>query len=360
MSDHSPSPSRPAAVASPASPVGRSSLLEQVIASTASGGGFDADAFHVMEKRDESLIASEVLNGSGSSKFVYEFSVSGKLVSGISVVGARHLAYHYGGIRHRLIAATEKSGSLFTFTTFPYEGTRMEVSCSTVRELESEPDFYTALIEITDIKTGNSIQVEKRELREERRQDGSYFARPHFQLIAQSKAFRNGVLAIIPQDIQLKWKLDQLRLDKKDVITSGVADEKRAGVLRYAAAQGVAVNRQSIEALTLDQITGLGDAARSGDKGAFLRSAVALGIVTVTDVVDGNAPASQAAQEPPKERKPRQARQEAPPPPVEPQREPEPAPPVEAAHDRETGELLVPPDDGPTQGEDDAKELDFK
>ena len=58
MSDHSPSPSRPAAVAAPASPAGRSSLLEQVIASTAAGG-FDADAFHALERRDEAGDADE-------------------------------------------------------------------------------------------------------------------------------------------------------------------------------------------------------------------------------------------------------------------------------------------------------------
>ena len=145
-----------------------------------------------------------------------------------------------------------------------------------------------------------------------------------------------------------------MRLGKGEVVTAAVADEKRGAVMRYAAAQGIAVNRQGIEALTLDQITGLGDAARSGDKGAFLRAAVALGIATVAAVADG---APQAAQEPPKERAPRQPRQpkqEAPPPPVKAQ-EPEPAeepPPVDEGYDPDTGE--VAPADGA------GGELDFK
>jgi len=345
MSDHQPSPSRPAAVASPASPAGRSSLLEQVISATAAGGGFDAEAFHVMEKRDESLIEQEILSGSGSAKFVYQFPLQGSTVSGISVVGARHLAYHYGGLQHRMIASIEKRGALFVYTTYPHDGTGMKVDTSYLHDLAGEDDFYGVLIEMTDAKKGNRIQVEKRETRTEKKRDGTFFERPHFQVIAQSKAYRNAVLALVPQDVQLQWKELQMKLGKGEVVTASVADEKRSGVLRYAAAQGIAINRQGLEALTLDQITGLGDAARGeGGKAGFVRAAVALGIVTVADGVDGSA----VPQEAPKERaarQPRQPRQEAPPPPQEAQREPEPPPPVEEAHDPQTGELLPQGDD---------------
>lgn len=355
MSDHSPSPSRPAAVAAPASPAGRSSLLEQVIASTAAGG-FDADAFHALERRDESLIEQEILSGSGSSKFVYQFAIKGTEVSGISVVGARHLAYAYGGIKHRMIASAEKRGALFVYTTYPNDGAAMRVDTSYVHDLADEGDYYMCIVEMTDTKKGNSIQIEKREFRTETTRDGRTYERPHFQGIAQAKAFRNGVLGLVPQDVQLKWKQEQMRLGKGEVVTASIADEKRSGVLRYAAAQGIAINRQGLEALTLDQITGLGDAARGeGGKAGFLRSAVALGIVTVAEVVDGGgAAAPQAAQEPARERKPRQPRQEAPPPPVKAQEAPEePPPPADDGYDRETGEVL-PPD------ADDQSGLDFK
>lgn len=351
MSDHQPSPSRPSAVASAPVGAGRNALLEQVISNTAASG-FDPDAWHAMERRDESMIEQEILNGSGSAKFVYQFELAGTKVAGISVIGARQLAYAYGGIQHRMIAAIEKRGALFTYTTYPHEGAAMDVKCSYVRELADEDDFYGVIIEITDIKTGNRIQVEKREFREELRRDGSMFARPHFQVIAQSKAFRNGVLSLIPQDVQLEWKEKQMRLGKGDVITASVADEKRKAVMAYAAKNAVAVNRHAIEALTLDQITGLGEAARGeGGKAAFLRSAVALGIVTVAEVVDGST-APQEAPAPRAPRQPRQARQEAPPQPQEAQREPEPPPPVEPPHDPQTGEL-APPDE-------DQSGLDFK
>jgi len=336
--------------------VGRSPLLEQVIANTASSG-FDPDAFHAMERRDESMIEQEILNGSGSAKFVYQFDLAGTKVAGISVIGARQLAYAYGGIQHRMIAAIEKRGALFTYTTYPHEGAAMDVKCSYVRELADEDDFYGVIVEITDIKTGNRIQVEKREFREERRRDGSTFARPHFQVIAQSKAFRNGVLSLIPQDVQLAWKEKQMTLGKSEVITASVADEKRRAVMAYAAKNAIPVNRHAIEALTLDQITGLGDAARGeGGKAGFLRAAAALRIVTVTDATEA-PPAPQEAPAPRAPRQSRQTRQEAPPPPVE--REPDPIPPAEEPHDHETGELL-PPGEGAAGHDEDQSGLDFK
>lgn len=311
-----------------------------------------------MEKRDESLIEQEILNGSGSAKFVYQFPLQGSTVSGISVVGARHLAYHYGGLQHRMIASIEKRGALFVYTTYPHDGGGMKVETSYLHDLADEDDFYGVLIEMTDQKKGNRIQVEKRETRTERKRDGGTFERPHFQVIAQSKAYRNAVLALVPQDVQLQWKEAQMRLGKGEVVTASLADEKRAGVLRYAAAQGIAINRQGLEALTLDQITGLGDAARGeGGKAGFLRSAVALGIVTVAEVVDGGgAAAPQAAQEPARERKPRQPRQEAPPPPVKAQEAPDaPPPPPDDGYDRETGEVRPP-----AAGDAGRGELDFE
>jgi len=357
MSDHSqPSPSRPAAVASSPSGVGRSPLLEQVIAATASSG-FDADAWHVMERRDESLIEQEILAGSASAKFVYSFPLQGSTVNGVSVVGARHLAYHYGGLQHRMIASIEKRGALHIYTTYPHDGTGMKVETSYLHDLAGEDDFYGVLIEMTDVKKGNRIQVEKRESRTEKKRDGGTFDRPHFQVIAQSKAYRNAVLALVPQDVQLQWKEMQLKAGKGEVVTASVADEKRAGVLRYAAAQAIAINRQALEALTLDQISGLGEAARGeGGRAGFLRAAAALRIVTVTDATEA-PPAPQEAPAPRAPRQSRQTRQEAPPPPVE--REPDPIPPAEEPHDHETGELL-PPGEGAAGPDEDQSGLDFK
>jgi hypothetical protein len=77
------------------------------------GGGFDVDAWHVMEERDNALVADEILHGPGSSTFVYQFEIKGTAVAGISVIGARHLANHYKGLKHRLVAAQQKTGALF-------------------------------------------------------------------------------------------------------------------------------------------------------------------------------------------------------------------------------------------------------
>ena len=202
-------------------------------------GSFDADAYHVMNERDNALIADEVLHGAGSSTFVYNFEIQGKQVAGISVVGARHLAAHYKGLQHRIVASMEKIGPVFTFTAYPGEHP-MSVSCSVVAELAGEPDFYAAVVEMTDLKTGNKIQTERREARLEQRRDGSTYERPNYATIAQSKAYRNAILTLIPQDIVIMWREQMLKLKKSETITASVLDEKRSNVLRFAAQRALA------------------------------------------------------------------------------------------------------------------------
>jgi hypothetical protein len=252
-----------------------------------------------MERRDDQLIADEILHGPGSSKFVYSFDIAGQRepVTGISVVGARHLAAHYKGLKHRLVAAMQKTGSLFTFTSYPAENLPMAVSCSVVPELADEDDFYAAICEVVDIKTGNAIQVERRELRYEERRGGGHFERPHYATIAQSKAYRNAILALVPQDIVIRWKLDMLRLKKEEVITESVIDEKRANVLQFAASKAIALDRQAIDYLTLDQIAGLGDAAREGRLPAFVEAARALGLEIAQESTEAARPAAAAPAE---------------------------------------------------------------
>ena len=126
---------------------------------------------------------------------------------------------------------------------------------------------------MADIKTGNAIQVERREPRYEERRGGGWFERPNYATIAQSKAYRNAVLALVPQDVVIRWKLDMLRLKKEEVITELVIDQKRANVLQFAAQKAIALDRQAIDHLTLDQIAGLGDAAREGRLPAFVEAA---------------------------------------------------------------------------------------
>jgi hypothetical protein len=242
------------------------------------GGSFDVDAFHVMNARDDALIADEVLHGTASDKFVYHFTVSGTEVSGISVVGARHLANHYRGLKHRLVGSVQKTGALFEYRAFPSDVFAGDTRANVVPELASEPDFYSCVCEVTDLKTGNSIMVEAREERVGHSERSGDYDKPHYQKIAQSKAYRNAVLALIPQDVAIRWKNEMLKLKKGEFIAGGVIEEKRSNVLRFAAQRGVALDRQAIEHLTLDQIAGLGDAAREGQLPAFVNSARALGL----------------------------------------------------------------------------------
>jgi hypothetical protein len=242
-------------------------------------GGFDVDAWHVMEERDDALIADEILNGPGSSSFVYSFDIKpGQTVTGISVIGAKHLANHYGGLQHRLVASMQKTNALFTFTSYPAEGMPMMVSTAILPELADEEDFFASVCEIKDLKTGNSIQIERRELRFEERRGGGHYERPNYATIAQSKAYRNAVLALIPQDVAIRWKADMLKLKKSETITASVLDEKRTQVIRFAAQRALGLDRRAVEKLTLDQISGLGDAAREGRLPAFVEAAKALGL----------------------------------------------------------------------------------
>ena len=97
-----------------------------------------------------------------------------KTVTGISVIGAKHLANHYGGLKHRIVAIEAKDRRRYS----PSQAIRPKRIPMTVRhvnvmpELEDEEDFFPPFARCTDIKTGNSIQIERRETRFEYRRDG--------------------------------------------------------------------------------------------------------------------------------------------------------------------------------------------
>jgi hypothetical protein len=241
-------------------------------------GTFDVDAYHCMDQRDNQLVADEILNGAGSDTFVYHFSINGTEVSGISVVGARHLANHYRGLKHRIVGSVQKTGALFEYRAFPNDMFAGDTRAQVIPDLQPEPDYYSCVVEIVDVKTGNSIMVEAREERVGYSRNHEPYERPNYQKIAQSKAYRNAVLALVPQDVAIRWKADMLRLKKGETITASVIGEKRRNVLQFAARHAIAFDRRRIEALTLDQIAGLGEAAREGQLPAFVNAARALGL----------------------------------------------------------------------------------
>jgi hypothetical protein len=257
-----------------------------------SGPVFDIDAYHAMEERDNALIADEVISGALSTTFVYSLP-GGKDgdITGVSVAGARHLAFKYGKIKHRILGSILKKDAMFISTNYPHDGTPFGISCSSIPEMRHDPDFYKVLIEITDMSTGNSIQVEKLEMRyEERRDKSGYFERKHVETIAQSKAFRNGILALLPQDVIATFKRECLALmgtDRKAIIiTENVLDQKRSNVIGYAIRNAIAIDRAKLASLSLAEINGLSKAAHEDGIDTFRRALMVLGVApgNVTEI----------------------------------------------------------------------------
>lgn len=303
--------------------------LEAVRAVT---GGFDVDAWHVIEARDERLFAENVLHGALTPAFLYIIKMTGHADQvGVSATGARHLAAHYKGLQFRLVADAHKVGNKVYCQQFPGNGLSYD---QFVRDADpDEADYYMVLGEMHDLKSGNVFQAVKREPRYDTRRDGTTYERPNYMVIAQSKVERNLILHMVPQDVRLRWQQELLRLGgKAENITDSVIEEKRSAVLRFAAANAVALDRQRLGILTYDQIGGLGDAARAGLP-AFAQAAVRLGL-TIGEATDEPA---EPAPEPPRRGRPRKADSEVKPPeppepPAEPSGDPEPpAPPASAS-----------------------------
>jgi hypothetical protein len=250
------------------------------------GVTLDLDMIHAMTERDNALVLDEAMSGS-SGAFTYSFSMQGKMVQGVSVIGARHLASHYGGIKHRLVASIDKNGPRFVSTTYPGGDVRaMDVRVAVIEDMADEPDFYTVLVEITDIKMGLTEQVEITENRMEKKsrsnkKDGDpdeWYERPHFRRIAQSKAFRNGVLNILPQDFVQKFKEQSVAAKNNLDLTKDWLEEIRQGVMRFATAKAIPVNRMALAGLDANQLAGLRDAVQGGLE-AFKHSLAALGCI---------------------------------------------------------------------------------
>jgi len=237
----------------------------------AAAPGYSLDTWHAMQSRDDQLIRDQVLHGYSGREYVYEFSISGTKVTGVSVVGARALASAYGGIKSRLVASVDKTGSLFVFKSFEPLAVKAEI----IPQLADEPDFYECVVEVTDIKTGNSIQVRKKETKTERKRDGGTFVRPHYDVIAESKAFRNGVLSIIPQEVIGRFESKCLQVG--DAAKGKTIDQYRDGVIAFATKSGIALDRQAVGQLTYAEISGLGGSV--GDVGTFRQAAEAVGIL---------------------------------------------------------------------------------
>ena len=256
------------------------------------GGSFDPDAWHVMQERDNALIRDELMHGVASKAFVYSFNIGGKPVTGVSVVGARELASQYKGIKSRIVATVEKRGALFIFRTF----TPLSIETRHLPDLADDDDFYECVVEVSDIKTGNSIEVRKKETKQESRQNGSKYDRPHYDVIAESKAYRNGVLSVLPQSVIKDFQAKCLASGN----TSGeqTIQQRRAAASTYAAKFGVMLDRHALGELSFAELDGL-SASAAGGIDDFKRSAMALGLISAgaaSDPSTGELPPPAAAQ----------------------------------------------------------------
>lgn len=244
---------------------------------------FDPDAYHAMQARDDTLIRDELLHGSTSDAFVYSFEMSGKKVVGVSVIGARELAAQYKGIKTRIVATIEKTGSLFIFRTF----TPLSIVVQHIPELADDGDFYECVMEVADIKTGNSIEVRKKESKIEKKRNGEGYARPHYDVICESKAYRNGVLAVLPQSVIRDFRDKCLANGKSS--NEQTIQQRRAGVSTYAAKNGLAIDRKVLDDLSFSELDGLGGAARES-LDAFKRAASAMHLTGGVDQETGEVP----------------------------------------------------------------------
>lgn len=255
---------------------------------------FDPDAYHVMQERDNALIRDEIMHGAASKAFVYSFQIKGSTVTGISVVGARELASQYKGIKSRIVATVEKRGALFIFRSF----NPLNIETRVLHELEEDEDFYECVMEVSDIKTGNSIEVRKKESKFEKKRDGGLFERPHFDVIAESKAYRNGVLSVLPQSVIKDFQAKCLA--SGNASNEQTIDQRRAQVLAFAAKHAVALSRQALGDLSYAELDGLGGAARESIE-AFRASARALNILAASEIANqqtGEVPAPPAPRPP--------------------------------------------------------------
>ena len=324
------------------------SILDDVVAATVQRGGIDIDLIHVMDSADDKLVSDEILHGTMSGAFVYSFQISGKTTAGISVVGAKHLARQYGGLKHKLIASVEKRGALHIFRSYPDGDRPMQVTTSVLPELREEDDYFTAIVEISCIKTGNSFQAEKTESRTEKRQNGTTYQRPHYDIIAQSKAYRNAVLALVPQDVQAKFKEECLRLGGNKDMTEGAIDVKRNGIMTFAARNGLPITREAIAALDWNQISGLSEVARESGLPGFVNACKGLGLL---------APEGDEAPPPPPPAAPKGKAEPKQPAKLKAEPKPEPKPaPTPTPHDPETGEVHDEPTDTRTASTSDDDE----
>ena len=100
------------------------------------------------------------------------------------------------GIQCRVVLTTEKVGGTYIITTYPAPGIPGSIATAEIPGTAHRPDFYRVSVEVADARRGASVQVEA---------EHDTPADPRNNADARattlSRAFRDGVLALVPHDV---------------------------------------------------------------------------------------------------------------------------------------------------------------
>lgn len=234
-------------------------------------GDFDKERHYVLAERDRKAITEAIIYGAVDTDWVYRLpGRSG--AEGISVVGARQLAALYKGLRHRILFSVEKRGPLWTITNYPTDRREGSVLFQIQPPgTEDVPDFYKVLVEVEDIKTGNSLQDEKTELRVNFDREGKPYDNAHYATIAQAKAARNAVEHILPQDFVRRFVDNALGLKdeaggkpESRAFAMSAIEEAHRKIAAYAVSYSIAIDTMKLDKLDMATVEGLRMAAGTG------------------------------------------------------------------------------------------------
>jgi len=131
-------------------------------------------AFREMERRDEQQIISE-LEGKYLSEFVYQFNQGERTVTGLSWAGIKEIAYRMGRITVDLV------------------------------KMEETDAHYIVVVKSTDTERGNSRLGVSTQAKTLKRKDGAEEPDPFALQKAMSKAQRNAIRPLIPEQMLKTW-----------------------------------------------------------------------------------------------------------------------------------------------------------
>jgi hypothetical protein len=106
---------------------------------------------------------------------------------------------------------------------------------------------------------------------------GDLYEKPHYTTIAESKAYRNAILSLIPKDVQEVFKQECIKAGESVDMTKNLMEEKRKNCLNYALNKGILIDSNKLNKLTWDELNELSGIAKEGVE-LFRNSLIKLGM----------------------------------------------------------------------------------